>query len=64
MGAKPFCGSARQSAREYGWRSASSPARKSAAGAVSTVLFLVCGVLCVVIMRTMSDDVRKGGRGK
>lgn len=34
------------------------------AGAVSTVLFLVCGVLCVVIMRTMSDDVRKGGRGK
>ena len=31
---------------------------------VVSIALLVCGVLCVVIMRTMSDDVRKGGRGK
>lgn len=34
------------------------------AGAVSTVLFLLCAVLCVVIMKTSTKDVLKGGRSK
>ena len=33
------------------------------AGAVSTVLFLVCAVLCIAVLKTL-DRSKEGGTGK